>query len=387
MKNHHRWFAASLLLISALIAAWAFSGTSAQAATVAQQGGHSDCLNCHNDSLIGVFNNGATLTLSMHEDEFNASVHGGKIGCVACHDEHGYYPHPNSGQDNCFTCHNSAKDGSELRVKVNFDSPRDLAFNVSDACAKCHDNAEELSGSLHEKFREQGNPGAPVCSDCHGAHNIHKPNVPRSQVSRTCAKCHPATFSTYESSVHGEALMADSNPDVPTCEDCHGAHSVQGPDSPNFRNAMIQVCGDCHADEERMGKYDISAGVFDTYLADFHGRTVDFFRQNESGRPSQAATCYDCHGVHNIRRVDDPLSMVYPENLQETCSHCHADADIRFPDAWLGHYVPTWEDTPSLYAVNAIYAIAVPGLIGGFLVYIALDAVRRIRHRFFMKSH
>jgi hypothetical protein len=73
---------------------------------------------------------------------------------------------------------------------------------------------------------------------------------------------------------------------------------------------------------------------------------------------------------------------VYPANLQETCQQCHPDAGITFPQAWLSHYSPTWDDTPLLYAVTTFYKIFVPVLIGGFLVYIAIDARRRIADKF-----
>ena len=130
-----------------------------------------------------------------------------------------------------------------------------------------------------------------------------------------------------------------------------------------------------------MDKYGISTDVFQTYLNDFHGRTVELFLRQKSGRIGNEAVCFDCHGIHNIRKPDDPLSTVYPTNLQRTCQQCHADANIRFPRAWLGHYVPTWEETPALYAVNTAYRILIPFTIGSFLVYIGLDAHKRWRDK------
>jgi len=42
---------------------------------------------------------------------------------------------------------------------------------------------------------------------------------------------------------------------------------------------------------------------------------------------TRAATCISCHSVHGIRAITDPLSSVYPSNVAETCSKCHASAD------------------------------------------------------------
>jgi hypothetical protein len=41
---------------------------------------------------------------------------------------------------------------------------------------------------------------------------------------------------------------------------------------------------------------------------------------------SLVATCIDCHSVHDIRPVGDPLAPVYPLRVPQTCAHCHASA-------------------------------------------------------------
>ncbi len=45
----------------------------------------------------------------------------------------------------------------------------------------------------------------------------------------------------------------------------------------------------------------------------------------------QVATCYDCHGGHEIKEVNDPASSVYPVNLPGTCARCHADPERMGP--------------------------------------------------------
>ncbi len=350
--------------------------------------GRSNCHMCHSDpDLVGKLGDGELIDLYVDPAVYYPSVHGlAGLECLACHADQRAYPHQNS-QISCSDCHvGDPSEGAARMVALQVDLPypnrRALTLEANETCRLCHDDKfEEAKDSAHARVLAGGNPDAPVCVDCHGSHDITPPDQPRSRISSTCATCHRAVYTTYRSSVHGEALIGEGNPDVPTCVDCHGVHSVRGPRDPSFRNDSIAICGGCHADEERMSKYDISTQVFQTYLNDFHGRSVDLFRRQSPNRPSTEAVCFDCHGIHNIRRPDDPLSTVYPSNLQHTCQQCHPDANITFPQAWLSHYTPTWQNNPVLYAVTTFYRIMIPLVIGGFLAYIALDGARRLMER------
>lgn len=349
-----------------------------------------DCLGCHgHPDMVGQFADGKTMSLY-----YDASLHEGSShpeGCRACHDAQKEYPHnADSGTQSCEVCHAQifGGDGQNTTVfAINaYADQRAVSMEINKSCQKCHDeNFTETTDSEHSRILARGNRYAPICLDCHGSHDITSPNEPRTKIAEICSKCHTSVYTTYESSVHGAALEADSNPDVPTCDNCHGSHKVTGPADANFRADSIVLCGNCHADKDLMGKYGISTNVFQTYLDDFHGRTVDFFRQTRDARITKA-TCYDCHGIHNIQASDNELSSVYPANLQETCQQCHPDAGITFPQAWLSHYSPTWDDTPLLYAVTTFYKFFVPTLIGGFLVYIALDARRRVADKLRKRS-
>ncbi|MEN8172568.1 MAG: cytochrome c3 family protein [Chloroflexota bacterium] len=359
-------------------------------ATESEEHGDTNCLMCHFDpDFTGHPEDGSTVSLYIEPGVFYRSVHAeAGLECLACHVDQKGYPHQASGQVTCQDCHEDLDTTQDaqyrpISVELNYADKRSITLALNENCRACHEeNFEESVDSAHVRVQVGGNRNAPVCVDCHGSHDITSPNEPRIKISQTCATCHLAVYSTYQASIHGTALETDSNPDVPACVDCHGVHNVRGPRDVDFHNDMIAVCGGCHADEDRMEKYEISTNVFDTYLDDFHGRTVNFFRNTDNNIPSNKATCFDCHGIHNIRPADDPSSTVYPHNLQATCQQCHADAGIAFPQAWLSHYVPTWEDTPALFAVNTIYSYMIPGVIGSFLVYIGLDARRRLsNHR------
>lgn len=352
-----------------------------------QPHGNANCLMCHADpDFTGNLPDGETVSLHVDPGTYYRSVHADAgLECLACHANQKDYPH-RSSQLTCLECH--AELGGDpqttyqpLSVMLAYADSRAITIEANESCRACHaEKFEEAVDSAHARVLAGGNREAPLCVDCHGSHDITPPDEPRARISQTCAKCHQAVYTTYRTSIHGMALETESNPDVPTCVDCHGVHSVRGPRDPAFRNDTIAICGGCHGDKARMDKYGISTEVFETYLDDFHGRTVNFFRRETTNIASNKATCFDCHGIHNIRSPEDPLSTVYPTNLQRTCQQCHADATIAFPQAWLSHYSPTWERTPVLFIVNTFYQIMIPTLILGFVGYIGLDARRRIVH-------
>jgi hypothetical protein len=349
-----------------------------------QGSGHStsDCLMCHSYAdFTGVAKDGSTVSLTFAGHEYDSSVHGKLgLGCLACHSKNLNYPHNNDGIKSvtCLECH--PQDGSQpkaLTVDLPYESVREMAVQINESCRNCHENQFLNSeDGAHVDVLKSGNPEAPICIDCHGGHDVTPPNEPRTKISQTCAKCHESVYSSYKFSVHGAALE-DGNMDVPTCVDCHGVHSIHGPRDNNFRGDSIMVCAKCHANQELMSKYGISADVFDTYVDDFHGRTVNMFRQQDESTSSNTAVCFDCHGVHSMRKTEDPLSSVNSKNLMKTCQKCHEDANERFPNTWLGHYSPNPQDMPVLFGVGILYRILIPGSFLFLGVYIALDARKR----------
>jgi hypothetical protein len=215
---------------------------------------------------------------------------------------------------------------------------------------------------------------------------VSDPNDPRQKISVTCEKCHSAIYDQYADSVHGEALAATSNPDVPVCTDCHGTHTQQDPTTVEFHLKSPELCGECHADEALMNKYGISTEVFNTYVADFHGTTVELFEKQHPGQPTNKAVCTDCHGIHDIHQVSDTDAAVVKENLLVTCQKCHPDATANFPDSWVGHFIPDRDYYPLVYYVDLFYKIIIPATIGALILFVLLDAGRRILNRFNRKG-
>jgi hypothetical protein len=345
-----------------------------------------DCLACHQDEgMKGVLLNGEVVDLHIVPVEHKGSFHNQKgIGCKFCHQDQAEYPHKGTPAQACAICHwqisgGAPQQGQEKLFELPYEDARALALDINNACQQCHDKKfAEVKESAHTRIMNEGNRFAPVCVDCHTGHNIT--TVDRQTISQVCSRCHLAEYTTYKGSVHGAALEKESNPDVPTCEDCHGAHNVKGPSESDFReNAATEMCGKCHSSKLVMEKYGISTDVLSTYMDDVHGHTDVLGRLDNSSITK--ATCYDCHGTHNILSPKNPYSKVYPDNLQKTCQECHKDASITFPEAWLSHKTPTLSVTPGLYLSNVLSLGAVVVTVAGIAIFIILDIRRRMAGR------
>jgi hypothetical protein len=339
------------------------------ASTLAQNGppepgvNNDYCLSCHAEpGRVTELPNGDPLYITIDPDVFYDSVHGEKgYACVQCHTDTTEFPHD----------------------PVTAESRREYVVERYRSCARCHSGKyEQTLDSVHGEALAAGNIEAAVCTDCHGVHNVQPEGPDRVTTAATCERCHSQVYNLYQESVHGEALIGEGNPDVPTCTDCHGVHTVAGPSSQEtFHLFSPQICAECHADPALMREYGISTDVFETYVDDFHGETVTIFQEIAPGQETNKPVCIDCHGVHDMKQVDDPESRVIKENLLDTCQRCHPDATLNFPDSWLGHYRPTPDRNPLVYFVDVFYMIFIPGVLGAMAFFNLTDAGRTIYKR------
>lgn len=140
--------------------------------------------------------------------------------------------------------------------------------------------------------------------------------------------------------VFNALLWAQSN------EDCFMCHS--DPDLTKLVDDTLEVsmyvnqevyensihgffeCVDCHMDIEEIPHDEELAevscamchdGAQEEYNEGIHGIAL-------SNGSEVAATCADCHGVHDILSSDDPKSKTYQGNLAETCGSCHSKPEI-----------------------------------------------------------
>ena len=322
------------------------------------------CLGCHSNPAQQMkAANGEIISLYVDPDALKNSVHGAQnIACVMCHTNISGYPHP------------------EYKPA----DRRQVTLDQYQACKQCHgDNYQKTLDSVHQKALASGDRLGAVCTDCHGAHDVRPPDQPRWRIALTCSKCHDAIFNQFKDSVHGSALQQD-NPDVPSCVDCHGVHSIPDPTTAAFRlKSPTEMCGKCHTDPKRMGKYNISTSVLNTYVADFHGTTVTLFEKQSPDQQTNKPVCFDCHGVHNIASVQDPQAgLEIKSNMLMVCQKCHPDATTQsFAASWMSHYEPSPTKYPVVYYINLFYKIFIPVILGFMALMVILDAAWRIRNR------
>jgi hypothetical protein len=188
---------------------------------------------------------------------------------------------------------------------------------------------------------------------------------------------YPRQYQEWEDSIHGRAYFA-GNTDVPGCTDCHGDPGSGDIRTPAFRLDIPARCARCHADERRMSKYDIPTDVYASYRADYHGWTIDYYRNHHPSEWRYETVCTDCHRSHAIYPPDDPRSSIAPANLLGTCRRCHPGADQNFASITTGHFRIDNKTSPLAYYITVIYRALIPAVIGLMGAYVGLDGLSRL---------
>ena len=283
-----------------------------------------------------------------------------RVNCAPCHEaEVADYDRGRHGQlhglgdvnaPHCTDCHDPNARHDILEHEVPEGAPAWLTAliresvtysrNVPSLCAGCHRDGgeaavrrsgpeehiiESYTMSIHGKgLIEGGLTVTATCTSCHSAHKALRRDDPDSTISEqniasTCGQCHEGIFEQYQQGMHSQ----DGNPDyesrrtdgmperLPTCEDCHSAHTAARTDLPDFKLGIMQQCGTCHAQ------------VTETYFDTYHGKA------SELGDTTRAK-CYDCHGAHAMFSPSDPRSLLHRDNIVETCGKCHEGSHRRF---------------------------------------------------------
>lgn len=354
------------------------------------------CLKCHERPDIHKVVDGQNVSLTVDVNNLVSSVHN-NITCVKCHSDvtaNASRPCETAGKVDCSNCHAEEADvyftsghgtayfakhenapyctdchGTHLvKGKTDETSPI-FRSEIPNLCGSCHtENGKALQGTdLKEKnaftdystsvhgrsLSEKGLLSAAVCTDCHTTHFNLKEEDPRSSVNpanvaKTCGTCHKGIYDEYMDSDHGHK---DNTGELkfPTCQTCHTAHTISEVHQDKFMSEITGQCGQCHEE------------LAETYLETYHGKV------HQLGY-LQAARCSDCHGAHNIYRMDNPKSTISPRNIVGTCQKCHTDANMKFT-GYLTHathydrsnfpwlYYTFWAMTALLLSVFAFFGL------------------------------
>jgi predicted CXXCH cytochrome family protein len=170
------------------------------------------------------------------------------------------------------------------------------------------------------------------CTSCHDAHNNALGDflVMRNDTSQLCKSCHQMGTTTV--TAHAD------------CSACHQSHTApSGPYLLRGRN-ITQTCIKCHdSTHVAQGAADISDELRKISIHDTDS-PVD-----PPGKPSDHATCADCHDPHTMSNGTGHAPLIHPDMGRlagisssgspvaaasfeyETCFRCHADTSTLQP--------------------------------------------------------
>jgi cytochrome b subunit of formate dehydrogenase len=266
------------------------------------------CLRCHGRETFSredVYGRERDLTVAA--THFEISAHGTQ-DCVGCHQDITKTPHRKGIERkvSCVTCH----------VDL-WDTAQENGTTAEHArLGEVVEHIESYMNSMHARpSRDDQSRTNATCHDCHDAHymkpftaeNLHAIRLENPEL---CGQCHEDALEAFLGSVHGMEVTG-GNGKAAVCSDCHNRHGVNPSGTSSERVEVTRSCGNCHE------------ASLESYLNTYHGKITRLGY-------GETAKCYDCHGAHQIMRVDDPASMVHVDNRLETCQTCHEGATAGF---------------------------------------------------------
>ncbi len=318
------------------------------------------CLGCHgNQNFTTPGPDGELRHLNVIRDKFAKSVHGAR-NCVECHTDITTIPHQaGTGQKvNCVNCHDALWTAAKAENKTEERAMLGVVVQQIDHYMK----------SIHARPNRdtQSRPNA-NCYDCHDPHYIYpKGSAERKEwrlnIPNTCGKCHARELELYATSVHGKAVLNDKNPAAAICSDCHTTHDVSDPTKDSARLTITKNCGNCHAENLK------------TYTKTYHGQV------NTLGY-AYTAKCFDCHGSHDIKKVDDPKSSVFPGNRLKTCQKCHEGATAGFASFEPHGTSRNFAKYPYIWIATKLLLLLIAGTFVFFWSHAALWLYREYKER------
>ncbi len=315
-----------------------------------------DCYICHDDPGLVYEKNGVEISGHVDPARYLESVHA-DMACVDCHIDliDAEIPHESNLEPvMCDMCHDAGDFYESVHgVLLSNDDPdaptcaschgahdilapsdrraRTHLLNVHEMCATCHGAEgvaweryasdernvvdQYLDGVHGQGLVAHGLVVTATCISCHSAHGARSADDPQSRVHRDnitamCESCHVGIGDSFNESVHSPTVTQSAG-ELPICSDCHLAHDISSPETRGVQREIMTQCGDCHAE------------ITDLYLRTVHGK-----RATLGGMA--AAMCYDCHGFHDIRPLNDSLSRLSEANIVATCAACHEGANANF---------------------------------------------------------
>ncbi len=276
----------------------------------------------------------------------------------------------------CLVCHSAMN----YRVKT----PKgEIYLGIDEARYRDSVHGFLTCNTCHKLYTE--NPHIPLQKDVvpelSGIVNSMKSKAKVDPVAlASCSECHGEVYKSYLGSVHGENIMKKNKSDGPSCIDCHGSAHYIVPKNNTSSHVnkwnLVQVCGGCHDSEEIAKRYGYGLHIVEKYNESFHGKKYRLGHED-------APTCVDCHGYHDVRHWNDPLSPVAMKNRTVTCGKCHRGATEKFVTAIT--HKPVGKDNPIPYYAEKVLIILTISVFAFITVHVILETYSEIRDRIFRK--
>lgn len=314
------------------------------------------CLECHSDKTLTTRRAGKEVSLFVDASHLDGSPHA-ILSCVDCHAGYDPEQQPHVSKPapvDCSSCHEGmakthsfhsaflkkqatpatdckACHGSHAIAEKKAANSPFKRENQVQSCGQCHAEAKAaFLKSAHATKGASPFSGAPSCLTCHSkaiARPAGTPPTTEQKLAQValCESCHVKSreiaqktalgagfVSSFNQSVHGAALLA-GKVEAPACSDCHGNHDTrqaieQG--SSVSRRQVATACAHCHKEQS------------DEYLGSIHAAAL-------AKGVSDAPTCTNCHGEHDIKSHQDPSSNIHAKNVsQQVCASCHASVKL-----------------------------------------------------------
>lgn len=235
------------------------------------------------------------------------------FNCLDCHDNV-ISKSVHDGVIECQDCHADVKDESHTEKG---------AAKVK--CGTCHeDYADQQKTDIHHRLKGRV-PNPPECVTCHGNHEIKSPSLSTNKVKDYCSKCHQSMV--LANPFHSKSVSGNK------CIDCHSDTDPRP--ALNLSVHKNLECADCHNYISNNLKNHPGNTTFtqhaDCYIC--HSEIAKEHRESIHGISlkegiDEAAMCWNCHGSHDIKKVTDPESKVFPKNLAATCGKCHDNPEF-----------------------------------------------------------
>lgn len=214
-------------------------------------------------------------------------------------------------------------------------TPQVFSQDDNETCLSCHGEDDELEGlnlrdSTISMYVTQASIDSSVhasldCIECHTDLESFDdyPHLEKLEPV-DCSICHDEVSEIFFASAHG---MASNNPNSPTCASCHNKHNILSHTNPNASTSpknLPYTCSNCHHRQSLTDDPDIKiTNSFDRYMRSIHAQGI-------SKGIGSAASCSDCHGIHDLWKASDPKSKVNKMNIPKTCANCHNDIYIQY---------------------------------------------------------